>query len=66
MVVIHKYIVKMYDANNVFKKSMKTRASSELRAISNLIFDEFWYDEGTGVNCSPLKYPLTFKAEIDD
>ena len=65
---VNKYIVKMYEfGNNTFSKaSNRIKAKSEEEAIESVRQQEWWYDEGVGIDSYNLKYPLTFKADISN
>lgn len=61
---IDKYLVQLYESGSeILIKSNTIIASSKEEAIEKSRHDKWWYDEGTGLNHKPLKYPLTFVAK---
>ena len=62
---LNKFVVKMFQhGSDDVSKSMQVIARSEFEAIDKVRDDPFWYDEGKGYDHKPIKWPITFKAEL--
>jgi len=67
MVTINRYIIKMYqEGDEDCSRSMNSFGENEEEAIRKIINDPWWYKEDEGFQVSSLKYPLTFKAELNN
>lgn len=62
---MNRYIVKMFQhGRDDMCRSMKVIARSEFEAIDKVRDNEWWYNEGKGHDYEPIKWPVTFKAEL--